>query len=101
MGMQQLEEKVRNESLNKHKIQIYLFKLVLSINSKTNGLDLQKKSKILKKITNQYPKFGKAKITIKSFGIRKNEFISCFTTITKKYALKILVLLFYNLAKKY
>jgi large subunit ribosomal protein L11e len=36
---------------------------------------------VLEDLTGQKPVFGKARYTVRSFGIRRNEKISCFVTV--------------------
>ncbi|ABA27210.1 ribosomal protein L11 (nucleomorph) [Bigelowiella natans] len=64
--------------------QIFLNKLILSIDVGSSGSNLYKSSKLLKKISLQFPSFGMAKRTIKTFSIRRGEYISCFCSLSKK-----------------
>jgi len=63
---------------------------ILLIQVGTSGYKLQKAAKLIKKITNQKPTFAKAKKTNKSFGIRKGEFITCYSSIRGKKGILIL-----------
>merc|ERR1712224_792048 len=42
---------------------------------------LTKASKVLEQLTGQRPVYGRARYTVRSFSIRRNERISCFVTI--------------------
>ena len=42
---------------------------------------IQQASKVLEDLTQQKPVFGKARYTVRSFGIRRNEKISCYVTV--------------------
>mmetsp|Transcript_4277 Transcript_4277/g.7791 ORF Transcript_4277/g.7791 Transcript_4277/m.7791 type:complete len:96 (+) Transcript_4277:27-314(+) len=76
---------------------IKVSKLCMSMNVGKSGDILIKAAKTLKKVSMQIPSFGKARITVKSFGIRRGEFISTYCTIRGK---KALVMLFKVLKEK-
>lgn len=46
---------------------------------------------MLEQLTGQQPVFGKARFTVRTFGIRRNEKISCFVTIRGEKAMQLLV----------
>lgn len=46
---------------------------------------------VLEQLTGQQPVFGKARFTVRTFGIRRNEKISCFVTIRGEKAMQLLV----------
>lgn len=48
-------------------------------------------AQVLEQLTGQQPVFGKARFTVRTFGIRRNEKISCFVTIRGEKAMQLLV----------
>lgn len=46
---------------------------------------------MLEQLTGQQPVFGKARYTVRTFGIRRNEKISCFVTVRGEKALQLIV----------
>lgn len=48
-------------------------------------------AQVLESLTGQQPQFGKARYTVRSFGIRRNEKISTFVSVRGEKALQILV----------
>lgn len=46
---------------------------------------------VLEQLTGQQPVFGKARYTVRTFGIRRNEKISCFVTVRGEKALQLIV----------
>jgi hypothetical protein len=48
-------------------------------------------SQVLEQLTGQQPVFGKARFTVRTFGIRRNEKISCHVTIRGEKAMQLLV----------
>nr|BAS01837.1 ribosomal protein L11 [Amorphochlora amoebiformis] len=67
-----------------------LEKIILNIDIGSSNYRLFSSAKLLKKLTFQFPSFGQVKKTIRSFGIRKGDYISCYCTIRGKRALLIL-----------
>mmetsp|Transcript_4827 Transcript_4827/g.11490 ORF Transcript_4827/g.11490 Transcript_4827/m.11490 type:complete len:179 (-) Transcript_4827:1179-1715(-) len=80
----QLIQEIHHREPNKIFGNVTISRSTLSIEVGKSGNLLYKSAKILKKVTSQIPCFGKAKTTIKSFGIRKGEYISCYCTLTPK-----------------
>jgi len=70
--------------------QIRIEKLVVNICVGESGDRLQRASKVLEQLTDQKGVFGKARLTIRTFGIRRNEQISVYTTVRGAKALAIL-----------
>ena len=65
-------------------------KVVVNIGVGKSGEPLEKASKVLKDLTGQTPCKRKAKKTIRDFGIRKDEPISCIVTLRKQGAIEFL-----------
>jgi len=65
-------------------------KVVVNISVGKSGEPLEKAAKVLKQLTGQTPCKRKAKKTIRDFGIRKGEPISCIATLRKKKAIEFL-----------
>lgn len=55
------------------------------------GADVCEIVQVLESLTGQQPQFGKARYTVRSFGIRRNEKISTFVSVRGEKALQILV----------
>lgn len=55
-----------------------------------SGEKLNRALKVLEQISGQKPKTGKSRITIRGFGIRRNEKISCYVTVRGPKAEEIL-----------
>ncbi|CAD8162087.1 unnamed protein product [Paramecium octaurelia] len=70
---------------------IRIEKLMVHICAGESGDKLTKAAKVLEDLTGQKPVFGKARYTVRSFGIRRNEKISVFCTIRGDQARDILV----------
>merc|ERR1712070_916122 len=65
-------------------------KLCLNICVGESGDRLTRAAKVLEQLTGQSPVFSKARFTVRSFGIRRNEKIACRVTVRGEKASEIL-----------
>ena len=89
--MSTAQEKSSKKALNKMR-EIIIEKLILNIGVGASGDKMNKAIKVLKDLSGQQPVTTRAKYTIRSFGIRRNEEIGTHVTIRGDKALELLKL---------
>jgi large subunit ribosomal protein L11e len=70
--------------------QIKIEKVVVNICVGESGDRLTRASRVLKELTEQNPVFSEARLTVRTFGIRRNEKIATYATVRGKQAEEIL-----------
>merc|ERR1719440_1997842 len=69
---------------------IIIDKIVINCCVGESGDRLTRASRVLQQLTGQKPVFSRARYTVRTFGIRRNEKIACYVTVRGKHAEEIL-----------
>jgi large subunit ribosomal protein L11e len=80
----------KDKSKSKKMREISIDKLIVNICVGESGDKLTKAARVLKELTDQEPVFSVARLTVRTFGIRRNEKIACHVTVRGEKALEIL-----------
>lgn len=70
--------------------QIRIEKLVINCCVGESGDRLTRASRVLQELADQEPVFSAARLTVRSFGIRRNEKIACYVTVSGEKAEEVL-----------
>lgn len=84
------EDEIRNLWEEQPMLKPKIEKVVVNISVGKSGEPLEKAARVLKDLTGQTPCKRKAKKTIRDFGIRRGEPISCIVTLRKQRATEFL-----------
>ena len=82
--------KTKQEKLNNPMRKIFIEKLCLNISPGETGDRLTKAARVLEQLTDQAPVYAKARLTIRTFGIRRNEKIAVYCTVRGEKASELL-----------
>jgi len=83
-----IQAKNKDKSASMRRISIE--KLVINICVGESGDKLTKAARVLKELSEQEPVFSVARLTVRTFGIRRNEKIACYVTVRGEKAEEIL-----------
>lgn len=86
MNDRQTDKKAKNPMRD-----LRVAKMVINCSVGESGDRLTKASKVLEQLTGQSPVFSKARYTVRTFSIRRNEKIACHVTVRGEKALQLLV----------
>merc|ERR1712127_720392 len=89
-GKVRKEKKEPKDSSKNVMRQLRILKLCVNIGVGESGDRLTRAAKVLEQLTKQSPVFSKDRFTVRSFGIRRNEKISCRVTVRGPKAEEIL-----------
>lgn len=85
-----MDQQKKKEKFDNKMRDIFVEKLVLNLCTGESGDKLTKAAKVLEDLTNQKPVEHKARYTVRSFGIKRNEKIAVSVTVRGEKAMELI-----------